>query len=205
MFADKLKELRKAKGMTQTELASEIGISNASLSSYEVGARKPKDTKQWRKIADYFGVTVDYLMNEQDDGRNGSSNSGLIEIPIVGNVAAGGGCLADNTFIGSEYIPKSWVNPDEDYVLLKVKGESMYPKFEDDDLLLVKVQSSVDSGAYAIALIDDEDGVVKRVIYNQDKIELISVNPMYPPRIFQGEDMKRVRIFGVVKKGIRDI
>lgn len=128
-----------------------------------------------------------------------------VEIPIYGDVAAGIGCFADDNIIGYEDIPQSWVNPYDQYILLRVKGDSMFPKFEEDDLLLVKAQNSVDSGDYAVALIDDENGVVKRIMYGKNWIELISVNPAYPPRRFEGADVMRIRIVGIVKKSIRDI
>ena len=78
------------------------------------------------------------------------------------------------------------------------------PSFEEGDLVLVRCPSSVNSGDYAIALIDDDNGVVKRVIYGKDWIELQSVNPMYAPRRFEGADVQRIRIFGLVKKSIRN-
>ena len=56
----------------------------------------------------------------------------------------------------------------------------------------------MDSGTYAVVIIDDDDGVVKKVRYGKDWIELISENPYYPPRRFEGEDVQRVRIFGRV-------
>ena len=80
----------------------------------------------------------------------------------------------------------------------------MIPKFEEGDLALVRYQQSVDSGSYAVALIDDDNGVIKRVMYGTNWIELQSLNPMYSPRRFEGEDVTRVRIFGLVRKIIKD-
>ena len=80
----------------------------------------------------------------------------------------------------------------------------MIPKFEEGDLALVRYQQSVDSGSYAVALIDDDNGVIKRVMYGANWIELQSLNPMYSPRRFEGKDVTRVRIFGLVRKIIKD-
>ena len=57
----------------------------------------------------------------------------------------------------------------------------------------------MDSGSFAVVIIDNADGVIKRVVYDKDFIELQSVNPMYPPRRFEGEDVLRVRVFVLVK------
>ena len=127
-----------------------------------------------------------------------------VQLPIYGNVAAGMGAYADNDIIGYEDIPQEWIRGKGDYVLLRVQGDSMYPVFMDNDLLLVKCQPIVDNGAYAVVLIDDDSGVVKRVIRGNSWVELQSVNPMYVPRRFEGADMERLRIFGLVKKSIRN-
>ena len=76
----------------------------------------------------------------------------------------------------------------------------MYPDIKENDLVLVKCQNSADSGAIAVVVIDNEDGVIKRVVYDRDFIELQSINPMYPPRRFEKKEMSRIRIFGIVKQ-----
>lgn len=57
----RLKELRKAKGMTQNEVAKVIGYSSLSYARYEKGEREP-DINTLCKLADYFEVSVDYLI-----------------------------------------------------------------------------------------------------------------------------------------------
>ena len=79
----------------------------------------------------------------------------------------------------------------------------MCPEFQDGDKVLVRVQSSVDSGDYGIVLIDGDNAVIKKITYGDDWIELVSVNPMYPPRKFENEDVLNVRGFGLVKKSWR--
>ena len=66
MFGDKLKELREKKGITQIQLAEILNISKSAIANYESGLREPKDNRLWKKIASYFNVTVDYLMDIPD-------------------------------------------------------------------------------------------------------------------------------------------
>lgn len=66
MFSDKLKELREEKGLTQMQLAEILNISKSAIANYESGLREPKDNRLWKKIASYFNVTVDYLMDIPD-------------------------------------------------------------------------------------------------------------------------------------------
>lgn len=74
MLKDKLRELRKSKGLTQFELADELGIPQSTLGNYESGRRLPKFPEDWVRIANYFEVSVDYLMdNTTLDTKNSDS------------------------------------------------------------------------------------------------------------------------------------
>ncbi len=63
---NRLRELRKEKGLTTTELGEIIGCSNPTITNYERGYRKP-DPEMLIKLADFFGVTVDYLLGREDE------------------------------------------------------------------------------------------------------------------------------------------
>lgn len=88
---------------------------------------------------------------------------------------------------------------------LLVRGDSMYPKIEDGDTIVVHRQDSVDSGDIAVMLIDDNDGVVKKVVYDDDWIELHSINPEYITRRFEGADVQRLRVVGKVIKVVKSL
>ncbi len=65
-FGQRLKELRKAKKITQQELGDIIHVSKVSISGYETGNRSP-DSTTLNAIADYFGVSLDYLQGRTDN------------------------------------------------------------------------------------------------------------------------------------------
>ncbi|MCR5122301.1 MAG: helix-turn-helix domain-containing protein [Ruminococcus sp.] len=62
----RLKELRKKKGMTQLRLAMELNMTQNTISRYETGEREA-DYKTLILFADYFGVSIDYLLERTDD------------------------------------------------------------------------------------------------------------------------------------------
>lgn len=67
MFAERLKHLRKNKGITQEQLAAIIGVERSSIGKYEGRSQTiPSDDVKYR-IAEYFGVTIDYLMGYTDN------------------------------------------------------------------------------------------------------------------------------------------
>jgi transcriptional regulator with XRE-family HTH domain len=70
---NRLKELRKRRGLTLAELKDEIkdkqgvSFSTSQLSSFENGKRSPRKESAWEAIADYFGVSVAYLLAYDDN------------------------------------------------------------------------------------------------------------------------------------------
>ena len=66
MFFVRLKELRKKKGLSQLRLATELNTTQNTISRYETGEREP-GIDELIKIADYFNISVDYLIGRTDD------------------------------------------------------------------------------------------------------------------------------------------
>ncbi len=62
----RLKDLRKEKGITQLQLAMELNMSQNTISRYETGVRQA-GYDELIKIADYFNVSIDYLLGRTDE------------------------------------------------------------------------------------------------------------------------------------------
>ncbi len=62
----RLKELRKQKGVSQLKLAMDLSMNQNTISRYETGEREA-DYKTLIKIADYFNVSIDYLLERTDN------------------------------------------------------------------------------------------------------------------------------------------
>lgn len=65
-FGEKLRYLREQKGLTQKQMAEELGISLRSYVSYENRTSYPKDSMVYQRLAEFYGVTTDFLINEKD-------------------------------------------------------------------------------------------------------------------------------------------
>ncbi len=63
-FGEKLQSLRKKQGWTQEELAAKITVSRQALSKWELGTAMP-DTENVLQISKVFGVSTDYLLNDE--------------------------------------------------------------------------------------------------------------------------------------------
>lgn len=199
---ERIKQLRLERGLTQEELGSRLGVQRAAVQKYEKGTVKNIKRDALIRLAEILDTTPEYLLGWDEMPRNviPVSDESIVHIPVIGRVAAGVSCFADNNILDYEPVLTSDISKAEKYAFLRVIGDSMYPVFMEGDLVLVQVQESIDSGTYAVVTVDNEDGVIKRVVYGEDFIELQSVNPMYPPRRFENEDIMRIRVFGAVKE-----
>lgn len=67
MFSERLKQLRHEKnGLTQADIASQLGIAKTTYSSYEQGKREP-DFETLQRIAVYFDVSTDFLLGKSSN------------------------------------------------------------------------------------------------------------------------------------------
>ena len=64
----RLRELRDLRGLTQSDVSTQIGIAQNTYSQYETGKREP-DMATLVKLADFFGVSTDYLLGKDDRGK----------------------------------------------------------------------------------------------------------------------------------------
>ncbi len=209
---DRIKALIKKRGLKIKYVCAELGLAETYLSNVKNGKDRMTDERLYA-IADVLGTTYEYLTNQTDDPKPKNkktpeitSNADIIStgkniymIPLFENVSAGFGAYADDHI--TDYIPMYFSNPSEanESIFITVRGDSMYPKIENGDSVLIHKQSSVDSGTIAVVLLDEDEALVKRVVYDKDWIELHSINPMYPPMRFEGADVLRIQVLGAVK------
>lgn len=194
---EKIKQIRKNLGINAETLASRAGISKATLYRYENGTIEKIPLSVLEKIAQAMNCSLLDLTNLDTIQ---SENNDVVFIPVVGRVSAGVGSLAEQYTDGYESVSASSLCDDSQYIYLRVTGDSMYPVFMEGDLVLIQCCDSVCSGSYGVVIIDGCDGVIKKIVYDNSHIELLSVNPMYPPRVFEGKDMDRIHICGLVKE-----
>lgn len=207
-IGNRIEKSRKALGMTQEELAKTLGLNKSTIQRYESGKIEKIKLPIIEAMANALGVSPEYLAAKSDISENNIEvlpNSKIHMIPVFETVSAGFGAYANDYII--DYIPIYIANISDvpDMMCIKVSGDSMYPKIEDGDIIVVRRQPCVDNGQIAVILIDGEDGVVKKINSGKDFIELISINPMYPPRRFEGKETERIRIVGLVKQIIKNV
>lgn len=222
MIANRLRELRKSKRLTQQQVADKIGLTRPAYTAYETGKRVP-DGPMTAKLATIYDVTTDYILertNSTSDDSNYSyekingvnsknkliENMGeitsfdetdIIKIPIVGTIKCGPNGLALSDHTGYGLVQKSEIGDPHDYFWLRTKGDSMIGDgIFDGDTALIKKDVDIENGKIYAVIIDGEEGTLKHVTKNKDSIVLTASNSKYQPRVFVGSDMNEIFIAG---------
>lgn len=187
------------------QLCKDLGFKYTTVCDW-LSAKKYPRIDKIEKMAIYFGISKSDLIEDREPSNLTTQISdNVFTIPVFENVSAGFGSYADSQII--DYIPiilNSGYEA-ENTIGIRVKGNSMYPKIEDGDTIVVQRMDSVDSGSIAVVMLDGEEALVKKVEYGEDWINLISINPEYPIRHFENEEVIRLSVVGKVKQIIKTV
>ena len=140
---------------------------------------------------------VDDVPNADGFKRDGVERTDVVDIPIVGSIAAGTPILAEQNIEESFPLPARYVSKGADNFMLKVKGESMVEAgIMDGDLILVEQQNTARNGDIVVAMIDgfESEATVKTFYREDDHVRLQPENSSMSPII-----VKDVTILGKVR------
>ena len=195
-IGDRIRALRTNANMTQIELANKLNISNSTLSQYESGARTPSDDMKL-KIAALFQVSTDYLLSGTANTVNTKTKG--VQIPVLGEVRAGYPMEAVENIIDYEEIDEEMARRGE-FFALRIKGDSMEPRFVEGDVVIVRKQETADSGDIVVALVNGDSATIKKLKRHQNGITLVPSNSAYEPMYYSNEEIMElpVNILGKV-------
>jgi transcriptional regulator with XRE-family HTH domain len=174
-MSNRIKELRKIKGLTQEQLAEAVGMSHAYILRIERGERN-LSSKWTSKISEVLGVSESELFPQD-----------TLEMPILGYVGAGDTVNIEHIDIDNsqDMTPRPSGMP-KDSIAFRVKGDSMRPMLRDDDLILCLPQSQNWQnliGELCVVKTSENEIYIKelRKGYEEGTVRLISYNQLIDP------------------------
>lgn len=194
-MAERIKERRLQMAYTQEELARKLGLQKSAIAKYENGRVENIKRSVIADMANILECSPSYLMGWDEPT---PSRKGVI-INVLGRVAAGIPLEAIEDIIDTEEISEEMAKTGE-FFGLQINGDSMEPRMQKGDVVIVRKQEDAESGDIVIAMINGDDATCKRLRKYRDGIELISNNPSYEPMFFSNEEImsKPVKIIGKV-------
>ena len=212
---DNIIELCRQRGIKGAKLCTDIGMSKGILTDLKMGRQSGVSAVNAQKIASYFGVSVGYLLGEEESNVERAADFAIrmatdpkfadaiqkrgVRIPVYGNVAAGIPIEAITDIDDYEEITQEMAS-NGDYIALRIHGDSMSPRMTDGDIIIVRLQDDVDSGDTAVVMINGGDATCKKIKKTEDGVMLISTNPMYEPMFFSNKEILElpIRVLGKV-------
>lgn len=186
----RMKERRLQLNKTLEEVGSVVGVSKATIQRYEKGAITNIPSDKIEKIAKALSTTPAFLMGWEDK----SNRLKGIRIPILGRVVAGIPLEAITDIEGYEEITPKMASLGE-YFALKIKGHSMEPQILDNDVVICKCQSDVESGDIAIILVNGDEATCKQIKKSPEGVTLIGFNPVvYPPHFYSNKEIETLPV-----------
>ena len=209
-----IKEKRLELGYSVDDLAKKLGKNRATVYRYEKDEIENLPIGILKPLAEALDTTPGELLNWQnskavptgkikvDKNIEFIPNMATTKIKVYGSVPAGVPVTAIEDIQGTVDIPSHWLSNGYDYMGIVVKGSSMYPKYQDNDIVVIRVQPDCENGQDCIVYINGDEATLKKVIKNSDCIILQPMNPEYAPIVvdYMSEDFK---ILGVVVQLVR--
>ena len=180
---------------TVYRVAKDTGISATTFTDWKNGRSTPKADKL-KKIADHFGVSLEYMMGTKDV----QETSEGVKIAIIGEIRAGSPIITDQTILGYETAD---VSDTEEYFYLKVCGDSMKNiGMVDGSLVLFHKQQYAEDGEIVACLVGGDSATVKRFRRSKKNIYLLPENDDYSPIRLTTDDFEsgEARILGVARE-----
>lgn len=214
VFAKRLSGLLEESNETTYSLASKLGLTPATISRYANALMKPK-VPTVVSMAQIFNVNEAWLMGydvskEKNNLKSPDITSDTVTFPVIGEIAAGYDSLAVEDWSGETVeIPLSFLRgrKKEEYFVLSVKGDSMYPLYMDGDKVLILRQTTLNHSGEIGAIMYEDYATLKKVEYvnGEDWLKMIPINPQYPPKRIEGSELEECRVLGIPKLLIREV
>lgn len=190
----------KKSGLSKTDFAASLGLSPSM--SYQIAsgrAKFPRDLLETLSVK--YNVNLQWFIT--GEGNFSLSSDETVDIELIEQEAAAGRGAEIEEFTETRFfqILRSIVQPynPRDLKAVYVKGDSMIDEhINDGDIVIFHPKRTEGNGIYVVSV--GNTLLVKRVDFNlqNSEITLISANPAYEPRVFQGEELESIRIAGKV-------
>lgn len=202
-IGNNIKFLREKKKLDQQQLADILEVPRSTLACWENNIRTPK-LEQIIKIAEYFNTNLDIIYDNFDNGNLVDINSDIIKIPVFGTIKAGIPIESQSDIIDYVDIPRAWTRGNKKFYGLKISGDSMFPKYNEDDIVIFEQNddTTLYHGKDVAIMINGTESTFKKLLVNEQGIVLQPYNTGYDIMMFSKEDVEQlpIKVVGIARE-----
>jgi len=219
---NRIKQLRKKKGITQSDFARMLGVSQPTVSDWETGHKYPA-TNKLTQLSKIFEAPVSYILglDLQPEAFSHADDRFPLDVPSSKkiekresssdfhgeeNQLPKGGIANSADYFENAILEKEDISPDTIPIgskfMMRVFDNSMKPRILENDYIVVERQDIANSGELVLFRIGASILTLKRLELERGGYLLNSSSPFFRPVFYSAEDIKRipVKIVGKVKE-----
>ena len=202
----RLRDARIAHGFDQAKLSTKIDVASRTLQRWEKGEQVP-DSLYLMRLSKALGVTNHWLLTGETEQTSRSNvihlpnrmkKVNLVSLPLLSSVPGGVPRLAFASEYAEKYVTVDDVK-DPNAFALEVKGNSMSPRIENGDIVIVAPRMEVRTGDVCVVRVQEED-TLKKIKIDEQYVQLIPFNTEFEPMVVRKRDVTFMwRVVKVIK------
>lgn len=193
-LGNKIASLLNENRLKQKDLADYLGVAEPTVSDY-INNRKTPKLEKLNKICDFFGVSLDTLLERKNEPSQKS-----VRIPVYKRIPGDVPLEDVKDIVGFENIPIEMTRGGHEFFAVSIQSNSMSPKYEAGDVLICRRTDSCLSSDYAIIIVGKSDAILRTIITEPDGLLLEPINSAFPSKFYSNKEVEDipVTIIGVV-------
>lgn len=212
MLEDKLKTIILEKYGSIRQFSFKIDVPYTTVDSILKRGLDNSNVGNVIKMCKALGISVDDLLENKDiiselkfnNAELIENNSKIIKIPVYGTIKAGIPIESQTDIIEYVDIPAAWIKGNKKFYGLKISGDSMLPKYNEDDIVIFEQNDDKElyNGKDVAVMINGTESTFKKIIVNEQGIVLQPYNTAYDIMMYSREQVEQlpIKIVGVARE-----
>lgn len=210
-FNTNLKYIREKMKLSQTKLADMLKVNQTTIARWEDENRVPSIDKVI-EVANFFNISIGDLTGIDLTIKNVlpiELDEEVTKIPVLGRIPAGIPFEAIEDVIKYIDIPKEWTCGDKEYFGLLIDGNSMFPKYQNEDIVIFqKCEDHIKCNNKDCAvMVNGNDATFKKFIFNNNAVILQPYNSEYEIKSYSPNEVEElpIKVLGYAVQIRRDL
>ncbi len=201
-----IKYIRANNKMSQQDLADKVGIDRSTISRIE-NNEVETTIDNAIKISQALNVPLADLISKDlqfDNATQVDISSDIIKIPVYGTIKAGIPIESQEDIIEYVDIPAEWTKGDKKFFGIKISGDSMSPKYDENDIVIFEQNNDLEmyNGKDCAIMINGTESTFKKLLVNDNGIVLQPYNTAYDIMMYSKELVEQlpIRVIGIARE-----